>query len=142
MIMVVIMLSLWSEHSCLTRQEIRDYIKSIQSQDVTTEGEQVATTVVTTMEEFGPTLDIGNAGDVVKQSIGEQDSTTEMMRNVTTEGGQSATTVVTAMKEFGPTLDIGNALVFVNTRRVGAQVEQTLRSLGHRPLLLDGSVPR
>ena len=100
------MLSLWSEHSCLTRQEIRDYIKSIQSQDVTTEGEQVATTVVTTMEEFGPTLDIGNAGDVVKQSIGEQDSTTEMMRNVTTEGGQSATTVVTAMKEFGPILDV------------------------------------
>ena len=102
------MLSLWSEHSCLTRQEIRDYIKSIQSQDVTTEGEQTATTVVTAMEEFGPTLDIGNVGDVVKQSIGEQDSTTEMMRNVTTEGRQPATTVVTTTKEFGPTLDIGD----------------------------------
>ena len=99
------MLSLWSEHSCLTRQEIKDYIESIQRQDVTTEGGQSATTVVTAMEEFNPILDVGEPG-IVEQSIGERDSTTEMMRNVTTEGGQSATTVVTAMEEFGPILDV------------------------------------
>ena len=59
MIMVVIMLSLWSEHSCLTRQEIKDYIESIQRQDVTTEGRQSTTTAVTAMKVLGPILDVG-----------------------------------------------------------------------------------
>ena len=100
------MLSLWSEQSCLTRQEIKDYIESIQRQDVTTEGRQSTTTVVTAMEVFGPILDVGEPG-IIEQNIGEQDSATETMQDVTTEEGQSTTNVVTAMKVLGPILDVG-----------------------------------
>ena len=84
------MLSLWSEHSCLTRQEIKDYIESIQRQDVTTEGGQSATTVVTAMEEFGPILDVDEPG-IIEQKVGERDSATETMQSVTSEEGQSTT---------------------------------------------------